>query len=76
MRPSNTFAERSEESYAVLPCQILVLLPYHRDTDCDESDGVKQEYECYWQEERPQHGLFHTEILILIQCCKPATFNI
>lgn len=75
-RPRNTFAERSEEYYAISPCQILILLPCYRDCDLDEDDDVKQEYECHWQKEWPEHGLLHTEILILIQCCKPTTFNI
>lgn len=72
----NVRSERSEEFYATLPCQILVLLPYHRNNDLDEDDNVKEEYECYWQKEGPEHGLFHAEILILIQGRKPATFNI
>lgn len=74
-RSRNTSSERSEEFCAISPCQILVLLPYHRDNDLDEDDNVKQEYQCYWQKEWPQHGLFYAEILILIQGCKPATFH-
>lgn len=74
-RLRNIYSERAEEFYATSPCQILVLIPYYRNNDLDEDDNVKEEYECYWQKEGPEHGFFHAEILILIQGCKPATFN-
>lgn len=65
-RLRNTFAEKYQ----------INLLLYYRDTDPDEDQDVKQEYECNWQKKWPQCGLLHTEILILVQSCKPATLNI